>query len=319
MPSNVKRGTDEPLLQKWDTEYDPRSGSSSSWDFRGLSLSKMSTLAATYAALGYKASLSFEHEIATLKLTASFSTLPGGATSPLPDLTDKWEISVDQEKPEIFENEKFLAIVQANDNAALTGAYNLRSEQIMAAMKESDSNPVIVDTDGTPLSNQTGATKWRSLYSKLVNTLLRDSAGAPIVGNALGNGINKNSSTPCLQLFANDYFAGRTSFLRGKYVLRHTTNAPSNYATNVADWNVEKIYSIPLLLSECQSPSYWIMPLPGYLAYKINNYRVPTLRGNYAWGGLKTRSGAITAARGRVEITTEYIIDAWPIHTYGLV
>ena len=61
------------------------------------------------------------------------------------------------------------------------------------------------------------------------------------------------------------------------------------------------------------------LPLPSYLAYKIANYPEPlyTLE-NRQWGALKTRSNAILAAEGRIEISTEYLIDSWPIHTYGL-
>jgi len=96
-------------------------------------------------------------------------------------------------------------------------------------------------------------------------------------------------------------------------------SAPSDYSANVADFNCERIYSIAQLLTECQNGNLWYLPLPGYLVFKILSFPIPgTMPAGYMWGALKMRSGAVTAARNRIEISTEYIIDAMPIFTYGL-
>jgi len=74
-------------------------------------------------------------------------------------------------------------------------------------------------------------------------------------------------------------------------------------------------------LSECQNGSLWILPMPAYMAYKISHYPVPDdteMMANYTFGALKMRSNAVLTAKNRIEITSEYIIDAIPNHTYGL-
>jgi hypothetical protein len=318
MPTTIKRGTDEPLQQWWDTSWSPTNGGNFNAEFKGINLNKMSALANTFAAAGYSGTLRFQHDVATLGISAARTAIPGGGASPFPEYIDKWETAVDQEKPDLTTNPTFLSIVQANDDAGATGSYNLRSVQIIAALKESAANPVLIGSDHVPDNSARGVTPWQSFYSKLQYSYLKNSTGGDTASN-LGSGINVLGSQPNLHVFSTDYFEGRTNFLRGKYVLRHQTNAPNNYNTNVADFNVEKIYSIAQLLTECQSTSLWIMPLPSYLAYKITNYPIPAyMRANYMWGALKTRSSAVTAARGRVEIQTEYLIDAIAIHTYGL-
>lgn len=143
-------------------------------------------------------------------------------------------------------------------------------------------------------------------------------------GNPLDSGAQLqdayNSVFSALQYFVLDYFRGATNYAHSKYVVRHTTNAPNNYSANVADFNVEKIYTIAQLLTEAQNGALWILPLPAYLAYKILNYPVPVnMPDNYLFGALKMRSNAVTAARNRIEISQEYLIDAWAKHTYGAI
>lgn len=318
MPSVALRGTNEPLLQHWETGFSREHGGTFSMEVKGTSLSKMSVLANNYANAGYKGNLRYQHGVATLTLNADFTAIPGGGTSPFTDITDKWEIGVDQEKPDLFQNETFLSIVQAGDDATVGFCgFNTKSSQIIAAIEASKKEPIILDEDGVATETR-GVSPWQSFYSKMQYGKLHSAAGVP--GEAvLVTGINLLGAHPNLHDFVMDYFENRTNFLRGKYVVRHHTNAPSTYASNVADFSVEKIYTVAQLLSECQSSALWVLPMPGYLAYKINSYPVPTyLRGNYIWGALKTRSSATTAARGRVEIVTEYLLDGWPIHTYGL-
>jgi len=316
MATNTYRGTDNPLLQSWETSWSPTTGGNFTASYAGYSLSKISNLAATYAAVGYAGKIRFEHNKASLELSIPSSNVPGATNNPFTDISDKWEIAVDVEKPELFENETFLSIVQAHDSA--TTWAHLQSKQIILAIKESASNPQLLKADGKVDSAAKDVTPWDSFNSKLKYRPIKNATGGDIASSHLGDGINVQTGHPCLNDFAIDYFEGRTSFVRSKYVVRHQTNAPSNYADNVADFNVERIYSVSRLITECTDTGLWIMPMPGYLVYKINNFDIPGyIPSNYYWGGLKMRSNAVTAARGRVEIQTEYLLDGWPQHTYG--
>lgn len=318
MATPVKRGSDEPQRQYWESQWSPEQGGIFQTEYKGINVTKMSALANSLAMAGYKFTLRHQFGVATLSATISSSAIPGGGTPPGSDITDKWEVSVDQEKPDLTQNSTFLGIAQARDSATPWTGLNRKSKQIIAAMKESATNPILYDSTGKPDTSKKGVTPFDSFRSKLVYTFTKKSDGTDSA-ETLGSGINVLGTSPTLIDFAIDYFEGRTNFLRGKYVLRHTTSAPSNYNLNVADFNVEKIYTISQLLSECQSTSLWILPLPSYLAYKISSYPIPDyIPSNYQWGALKSGSSASSAANRRIEIQTEYLIDGWPIHTYGL-
>jgi hypothetical protein len=80
------------------------------------------------------------------------------------------------------------------------------------------------------------------------------------------------------------------------------------------------------LLVEAQNPALWVLPLPGYLAFKIHNYTSEeshngflSTRPNYTFGAFKLRNNATTAAYNRVEITTEYIIDQINTNLYSFI
>lgn len=303
MPTATKRGSSEPLLQWWDTRYSLSQGPLSNMEYKGIDLTKMSVKASQLAQQGWDGTLRFEHDVATLTCTKAVSLLGNGQSTPFSDITDKWEVGVDQEKPELFENPNFIASCNQYDST-----YFKMSEQIFQCLRSVASSGNASWSDFCKLAKATFVTNIYGVptTTKVLDVLTLISTNYPSAWEQFG-------------YLAFDYLRGRTNFLRGKYVLRHTTMAPSNYASNVADFNVEKIYSIAGLLSEAQNGGLWILPLPGYLAYKILAYPIPvTMPPNYMWGALKTRSSAVTAAQGRIEISTEYLIDACPIHTYGL-
>lgn len=306
MASIIYRGTDEPQLQYVEIKFDPNTGNTVEKEFKGISYAKMAALANQYGASRWSGSLRSEQGVATLTLSSAAGTSGAvdGYSSPVNDITDKWEISVDQERPDLCENWYFRYLLSPLED----GAGSIRvTDQVASQLRSVASGDnatrkqffdqlksvYIVDLEGNQLST---------------NATLYDQWDAKMAGN-------KEEATK----FIDDYLRGANTFVRGKYVLRHTTNVPSDYGANVSDWNIEKIYSIAQLLSEAESSSLWILPLPGYLAYKIANYPAPpSLPSSYQWGALKLRSNASTAAYGRIEISTEYLIDAWPIHTYGL-
>jgi len=54
-------------------------------------------------------------------------------------------------------------------------------------------------------------------------------------------------------------------------------NAPARWNVNVADFNVEKVYSISQLLSEWQSTSLWVLRCRNLVLQNLN-YAVRTER-----------------------------------------
>jgi hypothetical protein len=107
---------------------------------------------------------------------------------------------------------------------------------------------------------------------------------------------------------------GATHFALGQYVLRHTTNVGNQYSANIADANIERCYTTAQLLGEVQNSSLWTFPLPGRLAYKLQNITAPPAQTHYQWGWRKLPSPETTTSNNRVEITTEYWLELW--HTF---
>jgi hypothetical protein len=111
------------------------------------------------------------------------------------------------------------------------------------------------------------------------------------------------------------YFAlkrGATHFALGQYVLRHTTNVSNQYSQNVADFNIERIYTTSQLIAEVTNGN-WTFPMPGRLVYKLQNLAAPTAAGGYLWGWRKLPSTETTTAGNRVQITTEYWLEQWNV------
>jgi hypothetical protein len=114
-------------------------------------------------------------------------------------------------------------------------------------------------------------------------------------------------------------FHDQTHFALGQYVLKHTTNVSNSYGINIADLNVEKIYTTAQLLAEVTNSALWTFPMPGRLQYKISNLPAPIARSGYLWGWRKLPSTETTAAGNRIDITTEYWLEQWSTYSYGTV
>lgn len=116
------------------------------------------------------------------------------------------------------------------------------------------------------------------------------------------------------------YQAGNEEFENdaygGGYVLRHTTNVPARWTTNIADFNVGFVYSTAHLITEI-SGGLWFFPAPSRLVYKINHIPVPILRENFFWGWKKGRSNEETTANNRVNIIQSYILELWSTDDYN--
>jgi len=96
-----------------------------------------------------------------------------------------------------------------------------------------------------------------------------------------------------------------------QYVLRHTTNVGNGYNSNIADVNVDCVYTSSQLLSEVQNAGLWIFPLPGELQYFIQHIPAPAAQSGYLWGWLKRSATRTTAPFNRVDLTTEYWLEQW--------
>ena len=109
---------------------------------------------------------------------------------------------------------------------------------------------------------------------------------------------------------------GTTHYALGQYVLRHTTNVSNGYGSNIADSNVERCYTTAQLLAEVQDAGLWTFPMPGRLAYKLQNIPTPTAQTHYQWGWRKLPSPETSGATNRIELTTEYWLEQWHIFLY---
>ena len=317
----IRVGSIAPQLQSWEVKFSPTRGAQIVRDYKGVDLPQMIALSNTYSAAGYTGSIKWGGAMAELRIeSGDSSTIPGGYPSPAKDIIDKWEIGVDQEKPDLFKNVNWLNLFTAADAAyasfgavisfqvahvirALAGTENATWKGFLDVVKGQP------DKDGNYTTSQ----------GKEVVKIDGSYFTSGTFHLSLGDVLSTYGLFQAVKYFVDDYFAGGTNYIKGAYVLRHTTTAPSTYAANVTDFNVEKLYRISDLLSEVNNASLWVFPLPGYLNYKILNYPAPlVLPPNYYWSALKQRASATASYRNRIEITQEYIIDSFGRHTYPL-
>lgn len=302
MTTAIIKGSSAPQYQFWEQNFSRWNQCSSTQVWKSIDLAAISAIAQSYYDAGYSGTLRYEHQVASLTVTAPTLDLAGGGGQSNGNIVDKWEISVDRESPELFENQYLINLFHSADIF-----YGVPiSQQVFAVIRQ-------VATSALP--------RWPDFIIAMNATKAVTYTGDEIVPNVtLGAIVNSYSLAQALKYFVDDYFRGATVFYRGKYTLKHTTFAPNSYSANVADFNVEKIYSISQLISECQNGSLWVLPIPTFLTYKIIHYPVPVaIPPNYMFGALKMRALAVLAARGRIEISTEYLIDSWPIHAYGTI
>lgn len=309
----IRFGKAEPQLQNWEIKFNPSQGARIAKEFKGVDLPQMIALANTYSVAGYTGSLKWGAAMAELKIESTdSSSVPGGFSSPARDIIDTWEIGVDQEKPDLFKNVNWLNMFAGAD-ATYASVGAVISFQVAHLVRSIAG---------------TGDAHWRGFLDKVGHNNTTGQLVVKLDGTyipsgtrylTLGQVLSAYGLFQGVKYFVDDYFAGGTNFIKGSYVLRHKTSAPSTYSANVTDFNVEKLYLISDLLAEANNGTLWIFPLPGYLNYKILNYNVPlALPPNYYWSALKQRAAASASYRNRIEITQEYIIDAFGRHTYPL-
>lgn len=207
----------------------------------------------------------------------------------------------------------------ANQLAALGYNYNLTS---------SGAKSVLIATSGAATDGQPEVTTdtWQILANEIQkdireHPLFRAVSEADLqrIQSCLSTGITPQPAF--VDANANTLFThlvrGTTHYALSQYVLKHTTNVSNGYSANVADSNIERIYSSAQLIAEAQNGTLWAYPMPGRLAYKINSIAAPTIRPGYMWGWRKLASTETTTAGNRIEISTEYWLEQWSLSLYS--
>jgi hypothetical protein len=186
---------------------------------------------------------------------------------------DVWEITASRISETVFGSPKVIAEVSTNDLKVLARAYRKQITPA-AAVKEMNTTTPAPSTKYTePDTTVDGPTK--RLYEKVFNS-----------------------------------DGDEATFLLDQYSLRHTTNASNRGFFNVADVNVNRIYTQAQFFSEIKDAGFWIFPAPleiiGALVTIFNGIGTPLA--NRVTGALKGGSSRITAAGNRVNIVTEYLL-----------
>ena len=314
-PAATNRGYSGPLQQWYESNFDPTSGYTNRVEYKGLDWTKAQNLANYFTANGISANLKNEHGVSTLTITDATGNY----------VIDRWELSVDREQPDMFENPLFLNLMNSADYQSIC------ISRLRQALKNSDAIDFNVITDSgwyslvriltpipttdpiTGISTFAGQTEVNQNAVSFINELGSGFTG-PYPGNdgTTGGTLDWTSANMIrLKQYFDSFQLGVTNFMRGKYRLRHTANIPARWNVSVADFNVERIYTISQLIAECTGGGF-IYPLPNYLAYKINNFipdPVAAWTPYYTWGALKEKSDAQTAVNNRIELATEYLID----------
>jgi hypothetical protein len=150
-----------------------------------------------------------------------------------------------------------------------------------------------------------------SKFPDAIAALAADGLGtftAPTAGNSL-------------QLY-NEMKKGQDAWAPFSYVLRHTSNVSPWSTYNIAENNVNLIYTFAQLMSEVTSSVNWTYPMPVNLQYAINQipvqYAASDEAAYYQWGWLKKASRRQQCPNFRVDIITEYECGLWSTIRYGL-
>jgi hypothetical protein len=195
---------------------------------------------------------------------------------------DVWEISASRASTSIFNNPIVQANVSANDLKVLAYAFQKGITPATAVSEMNSAAPPPSSPYTEP--NVTTSSATQRLYDDVFNG------------------------------------ADRETYYVDQYSIRHTTNASNRGYWNVADTNVNCIYTVAQFFSEITNGSLWFFPAPneiiGALNVIFNNIGSPST--NYIKGALKGGSSRITAARNRVNIVTDYSLGNISTDRYAL-
>lgn len=213
-------------------------------------------------------------------------TIQGGiATMTTVDTTgnvtiDVWEINASRQNLSIFGNPKIVAAVSENNLKVISRAFQEGTTLAEAVTSLNSDNPGTTYT-APNLATANATTVW--LWDQCKNDKITD-------------------------------------YITDTYTLKHTTNASNRGYYNVADVNVNRIYTQAQFYSEIRNNGYWIFPAPneiiGALDVVFSSFgSIPT--GYYA-GALKGGASRCTTAENRVNITTDYTLGVISGYPYDL-
>ena len=195
---------------------------------------------------------------------------------------DLWEIGVDNLAVTSVKNPRNVANISFNDLTAISKAVNdgLQPDEAVASLN----------------------TIYASTTPPIVFTL-----PDLTLGTYAGN------------LYFRMKIRGETDFQSSRYTLRHTTNASNRGYYNVADNNIDCIYTQAQFYAEIRNRSDWLFPAPNEIigALDVAFNSLLAAPAYYLQGALKGGSPRSTAVNNRVNIVTEYKIFNWSVDEYG--
>jgi hypothetical protein len=164
-------------------------------------------------------------------------------------------------------------------------------------------------------------------YQEIIARALKDGEGLDAAVQALDDDMGGDvypediKTDPASMRLWKRMLNGQDTYNFDQYVLRHTTNASNRGYYNVADANVNKIYTYSQFLNEITNGGYWFFPAPneilGALSVIFGNLATP--KPYFLQGALKSGSPRSTAANNRINIVTEYAIDVWSSDEYRVI
>jgi hypothetical protein len=299
-PLPIKRGSDEPLLQKQSFSNDQTGGGSYTEEWRGISTAKMT---AKWNGLVYtcrKATMEWKNDVASATFEWSGGTDGAGSLNSKAVTQDRWECPEPKSEKDLLTHPQLIYAINSQLSPTATQLYDILFIMRQYAEK-AKSNP----------SSDSAEKTFRDALEDYLDTQGLSSPPLTLY-----------SSTNFLRLwhlYAND----QTHYQSSQYALRHTTSAPNGWALNVADLNCNCIYTTSQMLAECGNSSLWNFVLPGRLDFKLSAASsafaaVTPTRANFQIGWLKSASAESAVGRGRIEIQTGFVLDQWSTDVYPL-
>ena len=286
MPVNgtvpIKKGTLGPFQKPYMLRFDPRSGQTLKLKNLGSASMLLSSVALAQSQ-GATGEFTVSPVLSELETETPIQGITINGVTISEYVFDQWEIETNEASESVFGDPRVQANISSNDRAVIARAIADGSTLTAAAAS--------CTTDGI------GA-NWPSPVTNFV---------APTAGQSL-------------QLY-NEMMKMQDAWGPFTYVLRHTSNTNAQSTYNVADNNVNQIYTTAQLLSEVQSGLLWTYPIPSRLVTKILNIPVQYAETNeaayYLWGWKKSASREQINAQFRVDIVTEYVLALWSTIRYA--
>lgn len=190
--------------------------------------------------------------------------------------------------------------------------WEVKASQVTKTIFE---NPIIlanVTANDLAVLGYAAATDAKDLPTALANV----NASDPGTTYTMPNMSNAYTDWLWRQVFLNSV----ESYFADQYSLTHTTSASNRGYYNVADVDVNCIYTQAQFYSEIMNASSWIFPAPPEIIGALNTVfsHLPPPVAPFVQGALKGGATRVTAANNRVNVTTEYLIENWSNYLYSL-